>query len=402
MDKSHKIFLLKNRLEFVKDLEPNDVTGFLYQEHVISENDKDVIDNLKTRRDRVEFLMDLLPRKGPKVLPKFYNILNMLPSYKHLAQLIAKQVNFESANLDIIDGKQEEVAVRPRSSSQLLSSMLDSYSMTSTSRGWCFILNNVNFSYMSSRRGSERDAENLKLLFEKLGFKIWVVNDADAASFSEKFTELAKKPDHGCCLIVCLLSHGVAGKIYGTDGELVAVSELLEILSEGTEKVKSIPKLFLIQACRVVEKLDAIDSGLSPSKKFTLPKSGMTEVVSIRSDRFVSIRSDIPFDRSQTQKTYSMDSLTSFINEHEKPLQSDILLGYSTFPGDVSWRHTKNGSYFIDSVVSVFSNYAATEDVASMMVKVNQLVKEKLAKNGEFQIPAPVITLTKKLFLFPI
>ena len=265
--------------------------------------------------------------------------------------------------------------------------MLDSYPMTSSCRGWCFILNNVDFAFMSTRTGSETDTKNLKLLFEKLGFRIWVVNNADAASICEKFSELARKRDHGCCLIVCLLSHGSVGKIYGTDGELVAVSELLEIISEGTEEVKKIPKVFFIQACRIVEKLN-VNNLRGPTKQ-------ITEVV--------STRSDITSDRNQeTPKKLPCEALTSFINEHERPLQSDILLGYSTFPGEVSWRHTQNGSYFIDSVVNVFSKYAATEDVASMMVKVNQLVKEKLSENGEFQIPAPVITLTKQLYLFPI
>ena len=93
MDKSHKRFLLKYRLEFTKDLEANDITGYLYQEQVITENDRDMIDSKKTRRDRVEFLMDLLPRKGPKALGKFHDILTLFPSYKYLARLIAEHAN---------------------------------------------------------------------------------------------------------------------------------------------------------------------------------------------------------------------------------------------------------------------------------------------------------------------
>lgn len=88
MEKRHRKLLLKKRLAFVEDLEASDVTGALFQEGVITENDKEHIEGLGTRRERVEYLMDLLPRKGPTAFEKFTEILSTTLPYEHLGKLL--------------------------------------------------------------------------------------------------------------------------------------------------------------------------------------------------------------------------------------------------------------------------------------------------------------------------
>ena len=91
MDKKHRKLLLKKRLLFVENLEPNDISGYMFQERLISENDKEEIENQVTRRQRVEWLLDLLPRKGPLAFQKFCNILKESKTYSFLAyQLLEK------------------------------------------------------------------------------------------------------------------------------------------------------------------------------------------------------------------------------------------------------------------------------------------------------------------------
>jgi len=84
MDKKDRKILLKNRLAFVKDLDATDVTGLLFEAGIITENDKESIEAIKLRRERVECLMDLLPRKGPKAFDGFCTSLEESGFYEHL------------------------------------------------------------------------------------------------------------------------------------------------------------------------------------------------------------------------------------------------------------------------------------------------------------------------------
>lgn len=267
--------------------------------------------------------------------------------------------------------------------------MLNSYVMSSVPRGWCFIINNMHFLTMSDRLGSEKDAHNVQALFTALGFKVWLINDVDTEDIREKVKELSNKNSHTDSLVVCLLSHGLAGKIYGVEGELISVSEILDILSTGPAAIalRGKPKLFLIQACRTDEK------SFKDKKQKTVVHS--SESISFPT----AANKNEPFKKAPD---VVRSAHASFIEQNNTHLQSDLLLGYSTFPGEVSWRNVNHGSYFIDSVIEVFREYASSEDVFSMLVKVNEKVLERVSKRGQEQIPAPVVTLTKKLYLLPV
>ena len=84
MDKKDRKLLLKNRLAFVKDLDASDITGLLFEAGIITENDKESIEAIKLRRERVELLLDLLPRKGPKAFDGFCKALEESGFYGHL------------------------------------------------------------------------------------------------------------------------------------------------------------------------------------------------------------------------------------------------------------------------------------------------------------------------------
>ena len=276
---------------------------------------------------------------------------------------------------------------------------------------------------MSDRRGSSKDAANLQSVFTQLGFKVWLVQDADVDDIKEKITELSEKPGHNDGLVVCLLSHGLSGKIYGVEGNLISVSEILDIISSGPsgEALRGKPKLFLIQACRSdapTSRRERIRSPAASAMKSS--KSPIVEVISspsggesqpsqpaltganntTDSSHGGTSKTDRPLNNKQQPSRNSM--YESFVEQNSSHLNGDMLLGYSTFPGNVSWRNAVKGSFYIDAVVGVFREFAASEDVFSMLVKVNQKVLDNVSKNGQVQIPAPVVTLTKKLYLLPV
>jgi len=84
---------------------------------------------------------------------------------------------------------------------------------------------------------------------------------------------------------------------------------------------------------------------------------------------------------------------------------ADFLLAYSTIPGQVSWRCTTTGSFFISTLVKVFSNDARYDDVLNMLIKVNAEVGDLVAKTEEGdedkQQPEPSFSLRKKLHFYP-
>ena len=89
MLKVHRRILLKNRVEVVKDLEPNDVLDYLFQENILTENDIEIVKSERTRRARAEILLDTLPRKGPKAFTKFCEALSSEAGSRHLSTLLS-------------------------------------------------------------------------------------------------------------------------------------------------------------------------------------------------------------------------------------------------------------------------------------------------------------------------
>lgn len=77
------------------------------------------------------------------------------------------------------------------------------------------------------------------------------------------------------------------------------------------------------------------------------------------------------------------------------PTPSDILVSYSTFPGFVSWRDTQNGSWYVETLDCILGQWAHTEDLQSLLLRVANAVSER----GIYkQIPGCFNFLRKKLF----
>eukprot|EP00112_Aurelia_sp_Birch-Aquarium-sp1_P002495 Seg1276.13 transcript_id=Seg1276.13/GoldUCD/mRNA.D3Y31 product=Caspase-2 protein_id=Seg1276.13/GoldUCD/D3Y31 len=385
MNKSHRKILLKHRLDLTTDLEPNEVMQYLYQEDILTENDVELIKGGRTRKEKVELLLDTIPRKGPKAFNAFVSSLKRENGTKHLADLLDVRAPPASA-VDSVDSW---------TPSQTTSSPLtkrtndnnDTYSMKNNPRGLCLIFNNREFlNDLSERVGSDVDARNLQHLFASLKFNVRMVNNASADKMKEIVNEVAEMDHSGTdCLVTCLLSHGTSGNIYGSDGELIPVSDLLHplIACEKNSELISKPRLFFIQACRVLKPVvvGAARKEISPSY----------EVI-------IHDQSESSFQPADVT-LHANDATKLLMQETATPSQANIVMSYSTLPGEVAWRNLETGSWFIDAVVDVFKSYASSEDVVSMLIRVNNAVAARVsAAAGAKQIPAPIITLTKKLY----
>lgn len=266
----------------------------------------------------------------------------------------------------------------------------DIYAMNHNPHGVCLIINNKEFlGGLSERTGTDVDAMKLKDLFSSLNFTVKVINNASGKQMRDAIKNVAEM-DHSVtdCVVVCLLSHGIYDKIYASDCELIPSSELLEPLvrCEQRPQLAGKPRLFFIQACRVVGPVENkhADAGEAKLNAFEVT---------------VHSKGDDEFLASTEQEASSSELL---MQESAAPLPANILMSYSTFPGKESWRHLETGSWFIDALVGVFEKYARKEDVMSMIVRVNDAVSKRVSSVGKSkQIPAPFFSLTKKLFFFP-
>ena len=98
MDKKHRDLLRKNRISLVQDLEATQLLSYLYQEDILSENDRDSIKAEKTRGAKAEKLLDILPRRGKRAFDVFCHALATTDGQGHLVHLLKPNESISSGN----------------------------------------------------------------------------------------------------------------------------------------------------------------------------------------------------------------------------------------------------------------------------------------------------------------
>ncbi|DAA21216.1 TPA: caspase 9, apoptosis-related cysteine peptidase [Bos taurus] len=252
--------------------------------------------------------------------------------------------------------------------------------------GHCLIINNVNFcreSGLRARTGSNIDCERMRQRFHLLQFVVEVKCDLTAKQMVQALMQLARQ-DHSAldCCVVVILSHGCQashlqfpGAVYGTDGCPVSVERIVNTFNgTGCPSLRGKPKLFFIQACGGEQKDHGFEvESTSPEDKTPSsdPEADAT-----------------PFQEGP-RSIDEPDAVSSL------PTPSDILVSYSTFPGFVSWRDPKSGSWYIETLDSIFEQWAHCEDLQTLLLRVANAVSVK----GIYkQMPGCFNFLRKKLF----
>ena len=244
----------------------------------------------------------------------------------------------------------------------------DRYSIFSVPRGYCVIINNIKFKTMKDRSGSEWDADNLERLFGRhLGFFIQRYDNLTTLQMQLLMRDV-RDQDHSklSCLVIAILTHGIEGQVYGTDGSLVKVDDLTAYF-DGTQCPSLVgkPKIFILQACRggiFDEGVEATDDG-----------------------------STAELDYEEVDGRYSL-----------LPDKADFVLAYATTPRYVSWRNSAFGTWFVKAFVDTMYERAETDHLMDILTEVNRKVAEEYESRGrQKQMPAPVTMLRYKLYLPP-
>ncbi|XP_061034885.1 LOW QUALITY PROTEIN: caspase-3-like [Eubalaena glacialis] len=243
-------------------------------------------------------------------------------------------------------------------------SLDDSYKMDYPEMGLCMIINNKNFhksTGMSCQSGTDVDAANLWETFTNLKYEVRNKNDLTCEEILELMYSVSKEDHSKRSSYICvLLSHGEEGKNFGTDGPVDLKRLTGFFRGDCCRSLTGKPKLFIIQACRGTE----LDCG------------------------------------SETDSGVEDDTACQKI-----PLEADFLCAYSTAPGYYSWRNSKDGSWFIQSLCAMLKQYAYKLELMHTLTWVNRKLAiefESFSTDSAFhakkQIPCIVSTLTKELY----
>ena len=270
--------------------------------------------------------------------------------------------------MDAADYYQPNMAVELSTSRDALD-----YNMCHPQRGICLIIENSDFSknpatrHLSKRTGSDVDCDQIKTLFSRLGFTIIEHKDLKASAVRCALKQISML-DHSQydCFACFVLTHGDHGSLYAKDGRYGIDYIFCDFLGDKCPTLVGKPKLFFIQACQG----GRVDPGV---------------VVSANS-------------------VDGLDVATYF----KIPTYADFLIAYSTLPGFYSFRNTEKGSWFINALVQVFSDYHNSFDLLSMMTMICHQVAYNYQSNtadpqlsGLKQVPCITSMLTRRVFLFP-
>ncbi|NWH84750.1 CASP8 protein, partial [Aegithalos caudatus] len=272
------------------------------------------------------------------------------------------------------------VAPGPPGSFNDSSQLLEAYKMTSRPCGVCLILNNHNFAkaregalehkHMKDRNGTDVDAAALTKVFSKLHFRVEEHKDLTADGIRTVLGSFQSK-DHEDkdCFVCCILSHGKKGIIYGVDGQEVPIRELTTSFTvQNCNSLAGKPKVFFIQACQG----DALHKGV------TIETDSGEEDSSLGQD-----------------SRFQLDCI---------PAEPDFLLGMATLQDYVSYRSTREGTWYIQALCQHLEySCPRGEDVLTILTAVNEEVSRKTCEQqgAKKQMPQPSFTLTKRL-IFPV
>ncbi|XP_067664579.1 uncharacterized protein [Haliotis asinina] len=227
-------------------------------------------------------------------------------------------------------------------------------------RGICLIINNKNFSTprFRTRSGSEIDVEKLSATFTRLGFLVVTEIDLTSDHIRARIREFSKHTDFSDydAFICCLMTHGNNDILYGSDGANIPLSEITaEFTSSKCPSLAGKPKIFIVQA----------DRGKTRMQGFKLP----------------------------TEMAEAGEGVQTVAD------MADFLIGYCTPHGYASYRGRSTGSWYIKTLCEVLESNADSQDLLANLVEVNARVAELIGRHGEQQVPAPMFTLTKYLYL---
>ncbi|KAF4080103.1 hypothetical protein AMELA_G00166580 [Ameiurus melas] len=349
--------VLENKLFLIKTLSAkpnllNFILQYVQQDKIITKRDySDLNSSNQTPMNIIIDLLDTVMDRGDATCCKFVDLLKR----KEV------QENFPDLKERFIPSPTSHNQDNPVEAANEVD---DCYPVTRRPLGHCLIINNHTFedrTRLSTRKGTDADRDALTEVFLRMHFIVEERRDLVSSDMQNTAKEFAAM-DHSRmdAFVCCILSHGEKGTVFGIDGESVAIRDLTLPFAE-CSTLTGKPKLFFIQACQGKD-----------LQKGVLMHDGSED---------------------ELEDDYKKADFTSV------PLEADFLIGMSTVESYKSFRHTTEGSIYIQDLCKHLKVCCPKkEDILSILTKVNRSVSAKDLKRHK-QMPEPRYTLTRKLVL---
>uniref|UniRef100_A0A3Q4G0M9 Caspase-2 n=1 Tax=Neolamprologus brichardi TaxID=32507 RepID=A0A3Q4G0M9_NEOBR len=384
---------------------------FLQAGDILTESMAESIMAEQTSQKRSWRLLLLLPKRGPRAFSSFCSALQETDQ-KHLydlstdsslplptqEEIAAKRARtHESMEFSLDADSPINTPVLPCTPDFYLSRCQQSYRLRSSPRGFGLVISNVTFDPCAApdldpRKGGEVDDEVLRKVFTELDYIVAVHRDLTAQGMRTCIENFSRRPEHRTVdsCVVCLLSHGVEGAVYGTDGKLLQLDWVFEAFDNAhCPLLQNKPKMFFIQACRGeemdcgVEQIDGPKRTCSPScEQRDAGREGQGDADSRQ-------RGDTGRPRIKL------------------PQRSDMICGFASLKGTAAMRNTKRGSWFIQELNSALRLHARDTHLADILVQVNSRIKERegyapgTAHHRCKEMSEFTSSLCKDLYFFP-
>ncbi|XP_077055492.1 caspase 20, apoptosis-related cysteine peptidase isoform X2 [Siphateles boraxobius] len=328
-----KVFLIETLSE-----EAEFILQHVHQANLITLREYKNLTDISEREKRVINLLDKLMGKGEETCRNFIDLLRN-DSILEICPTLKDHAIFDAPV------------------------QVSEYKISRIPRGICVIINNVHFTTMMERSGSDEDQKYLDKVFHWLGFDVVVHRNKTADEMKNLLTDLGKTVD-GDCFVCCVLSHGKKEGVFGADGDVVSVDEIREPFTG--QRLAGKPKLFFIQACR--------------GRKNQLR---------------VKVQADSPEDGESEMEVDGDDF------EITIPADTDFLIARSTTDGHYSYRKPEEGSWFIQSLCRNLEKHCPLgTDIQTILLCVNNDVSSQGINSK--QMPVHEVAMRKKLILQPV
>uniref|UniRef100_A0A3Q1C5S5 Caspase-2 n=1 Tax=Amphiprion ocellaris TaxID=80972 RepID=A0A3Q1C5S5_AMPOC len=317
-----------------------------------------------------------------------------LPTQEEVS--VKRQRTQESMEFSLDADSPINTPVLPCTPDFYLSHCQQSYRMNSSPRGFALVISNVTFdshaaSDLDPRKGGEVDDEVLRKLFTELDYRVTVHRDLTAQGMRNCIEEfcrcLGHQTVHSC--VVCLLSHGVDGAVYGTDGQLLQLDWVFKSFNNAhCPLLQNKPKMFFIQACRGEE----MDCGVEQM-------DGPVRTSSLSCEQRDAGREG----QGESQQRGALGIKPRI----KLPQRSDMICGFASLKGTAAMRNTKRGSWFIQELNSALRLRSRDTHLADILVQVNARIKERegyapgTAHHRCKEMSEFTSSLRKDVYLFP-
>ncbi|XP_063975344.1 caspase b-like [Diachasmimorpha longicaudata] len=352
------------------------------------------IDQVDLAAMLVNSVVDSTFNNNPKNISKGYQNLRLtIPECGPANNSPSNDIRNFDEEYDLDSGFEMPVQVKVRKSTRFQDEISDGgpleiYQMRSRPRGLVLLITLMNYKEPKKvREAAEYDHNNLKELFEQMGFTVIAKWDLSAADIKKEVVDFSRKPDHStldCCFVI-ITGHGGRSAngdsvISGIDDvevnnpeHVISYDHIIDCFStENCPALSHKPKIFIFQSCRGASSQFAImDSGAGAPR----------------------LNDSLQLTAENTSTAGRDKGTRNF--EH-------ILIVNSTLPGYVSFRNTLCGSWFIQSLCYVFMRMACSYPIQDLFSKIDQLLASIRTDSNQCQTTTvKYIGFFKRMYLNP-